>query len=167
MIFESYKDQLFAKTEIAFNRSVQECVGGARRDAPKGMTGSAGSNRGQLQGGLAASIHAERTERQPGRLRTRFGSSLRHAAMREFGGTIRPVRRKALSWIDPQTGRRIVLGPTIKKTHFDPKTNTMFVAKPSVTQQPGGVRNGRKPYLRPNGKLFPRYMTEHLRSLNR
>lgn len=150
MILHSYKEKLFARTEIAFNRAAEECVGGAREDAPVGRTGASGSNRAETQGGLAASIHKERTQRSPGVLRTRFGSSMRHAAMREFGGTIVPVRAKLLSWIDPATGKRI------------------FAKK--VTQAPGGRRGSAKhgrPYLRPNGDRFPTYMSEHLRSLNK
>lgn len=150
VILQSYKEQLFARTEIAFDRSVEECVGGARSDAPVGMTGASRSNVGGTHGSLAGSIHRERTQRSPGVLRTRFGSSMRHARMREKGGVIVPVRAKLLSWIDPATGKRI------------------FAKR--VVQAPGGRRGSSKhgkPYLKPNGDRFPQYMSEHLRSLFR
>lgn len=146
----------------SFVRAREECIGEARRLAPVLKTGVRGIGSGSVQGGLRASITDDGPPRiSGGTITGRFGSGLPYAMMREKGGTIAPVRRRALSWLDPQTGMRIVLGPTIKRTHasIDKTTGlkTLFVRKASVTQQG-------KPYIEPAGNKFPGFFTDHLRS---
>lgn len=133
---------------LAFARALQEVVGDAKENAPVGMTGASRTNIHDTHGGLRASITATAIVETPAGAVAMVGSGVRHAAMREFGGTIRPVRKPRLSWIDPRTGRRIVL----------PKGR-------AVTQLPGGVRQGRKPWLRPAAARFGSYMDAHLKRL--
>lgn len=153
----------------AFVRAREEIIGEARRNAPVGASLGMGLNKGTVQGGLRASI----TDDGPPKVSTtmivgRFGSAVRHALMREYGGTIRPVRRSALSWIDPRTGVRFVVGPNIKRnfSKIDKATGqrVVFVRKPFIVQRPGGPRQGYKPFLRPAGEKFPQYFRDHLRA---
>jgi hypothetical protein len=100
----------------SFVRAREEVIGEARRNAPVSVSRGAGLNSGGVQGGLRASITDDGPPRvSGGQIAGRFGSAARHALQREFGGPIYPVRRKALSWVDPATGTRFVLGPTIKR----------------------------------------------------
>ena len=129
----------------AHDRAVQDVVGDAKENAPVGMTSGIGIGGFNLQGGLRGSITNRPVVRHDGEHRDAVGSSARHAAMREFGGTIRPVRAQMLSWVDPATGKRIF-------------------AK-QVTQRPGGPRQGYRPWLRPAGDKYPQYMERHLRGI--
>lgn len=126
----------------SFVRAVDECVGEARRNAPVGVSRGVKLNAGDVQGGLRASISATFL----GALHARFGSPLRYAMQREKGGTILPVRKKLLSWVDPITGKRI------------------FAKR--VSQRPGGPRQPKPytPFIGPAGDRFPEFMADHLRS---
>jgi hypothetical protein len=144
----------------AFERARQEVIRDADRGAPR------------LQGRLAASITTDGPARRtPAGVQGAFGSAERHAAMREFGGFIAPVRKKALSWISPTTGARIVLGPGIRRkfAKVDKATGqvVIFVPGAGVQQKPGGPRQGYRPYLRPAADRFSQYMADHLRALGR
>lgn len=150
MIVRSEKEKLFAKTRLAFERSTQEVVGEARENAPVSVTRGVGGNVGDVQGGLRASITATPIQSIAGGMVRQVGSAARHAAQREFGGVIAPVRKPRLAWRDPVTGRLIVLR----------KGQT-------VTQRPGGPRQGYKPFIRPAADKWPQLMDEHLRALNR
>lgn len=108
------------------------------------VTRGAGLNVGAVQGGLRASIAVVDVRHDFEGWHARVGSPLRHAAQREFGGTILPVRGKLLHWIDPITGEH------------------RFAKR--VTQRPGGPRQGYRPWLRPAGDQFPAFMDEHLGS---
>ncbi len=118
---------LYQGIELAFARATDEVVGQAKRNAPVGVSG-----------GLRGSISATKT----GNLSARVGSPLRYAMMREYGGTIRAVRKPFLKWRDPSTGR--------------------WYQKRSVVQRPGGPRQGYKPWLRPAGDRFPEFMNDHM-----
>lgn len=148
MIVKSEKAQLFARTELAFARSTQEVVGLMRENAPVSVTRGVGTNVGDVQGGLRASLTATPIQRVAGGLSRFVGSAARHAAQREFGGTIAPTRKPRLAWRDPVSGRLIVL----------PKGRT-------VTQRPGGPRQGYQPFIRPAADRWPALMDEHLRAL--
>lgn len=128
--------------ETGFRRAVDEVVGEAKKNAPVSVSRGLKLNAGDVQGGLRASISATFT----GRLAARVGSPLRYALMREKGGTIVPVRKKLLSWIDPITGERI------------------FAKR--VVQRPGGPRQGHKPYLGPAGDRFPEFMDDHMKAIS-
>lgn len=135
--------QLNSNIEVAFRRSLDEVAGEAKLNAPVSVSRGFKLNAGDVQGGLRASITSEVT----GPLQGRVGSAVRHAMMREKGGTILPVRKKLLSWVDPVTGIR------------------RFAKR--VVQRPGGARQ-RRPYtawLQPAGERFPEFMDDHLRSL--
>lgn len=136
-------DRVNAHTELAFARAVEESVGEARMNVGVGVSRGVKANAGDVQGGMRASVTSQKT----GRLSARIGSAHRGAMMREKGGTILPVRRKLLSWIDPITGKRV------------------FAKR--VYQQPGFVRGrlGRRAWLKPAGDKFPGFMDDHLRSL--
>jgi hypothetical protein len=131
----------------AFERAKDESVGEAKRNAPVSVSRGMKLNSGDVQGGLRASIVAERTDVGAFELRSRFGSGLRYAMQREKGGTILPVRKKLLSWVDPITGERI------------------FAKR--VDQRPGGPRQPRpySPFIGPAGDRFPEFMSDHLRAL--
>jgi hypothetical protein len=107
-------------------------------------------NAGDVQGGLRASITATPIQSVAGGMTRSVGSAARHAAQREFGGTIAPVRKPRLAWINPATGKWIVLA----------KGRT-------VTQRPGGPRQGYRPFIRPAADRWPALMDEHLRMLLR
>lgn len=131
----------------AFERAKDEVVGDAKQNAPVSVSRGMKLNAGDVQGGLRASIVAERTDVSTVELRSRFGSGLRYAMQREKGGVILPVRKKLLSWIDPVTGER------------------RFAKR--VNQRPGGARQPR-PYtafIEPAGDRFPEFFGDHLRSL--
>jgi hypothetical protein len=136
-------DPLRRNIATAFLRAVDECVGNAKENAPVSVSRGAKLNAGETQGGLRASISATIT----GTLQARFGSALRYAMQREKGGTIVPVRKKLLSWIDPITGKRI------------------FAKR--VTQRPGGPRQPHpySAFIGPAGDRFPEFMDDHLRAL--
>lgn len=141
MILKTDHPAVLKHVDTAFRRAGDECAGEARRNAPVGVSRGLKLNAGDVQGGLRASITFEVT----GRLSGRMGSPVRHAMMREFGGTIIPIRKKLLSWIDPVTGQRI------------------FAKR--VVQRPGGARNGYRPFIRPAGDKFPQYIEDHLRAM--
>jgi hypothetical protein len=140
----SYKEALFRHERRAFSRAVQDVVGQARQNAPVSVSRGMKLNAGDVQGGLRGSITAEPIRETATEQRTRVGSAARHAAMREFGGTILPVRKKLLAWRDPATGK--------------------WIFAKRVTQLPGGARQGHKPWLRPAAEQFAAFMTEHLRA---
>lgn len=125
----------------AYARATDEVVGEMRRNAPVSVSRGMKLNAGDVQGGLRASLTFEAT----GHLQGRAGSPVRYAMQREFGGTILPVRKRFLSWVDPVTGQRVFA----KRVH----------------QRPGGARQGYKPFIRPAGDRFPEFMTDHLRAL--
>jgi hypothetical protein len=139
----THYDQVYAHEETAFRRAVEEVVGEARMNVGVGVSRGVKANAGDVQGGMRASVTQEYT----GRLSARVGSPHRGAMMREKGGTILPVRRKLLSWIDPVTGKRIFA----KRVH----------------QLPGFLRSrtGRGPWLQPAGEQFPKFMDDHLKAL--
>lgn len=145
MQFRSDRSRLDANIALAFTRAQLECVGQAQEDAPVSVSRGMKLNAGDVQGGLRASITAETPRKVGGDWFSRFGSALRYAMQREFGGVILPVRKKVLSWQDPETG----------EWHFAKR----------VAQLPGGKRQGNKPWLRPAGDRFPEFMEDHLRSL--
>jgi hypothetical protein len=140
----SHKDRLFEAESRAFRRAVQDVVGEAKQNAPVSVSRGFKLNALDVQGGLRASITSEAIDVSPVGLSTRVGSAVRHAAMREFGGTIVPVRRRLLAWQDPITGE------------------WRFAKR--VVQKPGGPRQGYKPWLRPAGDKFPAFMDAHLRA---
>lgn len=133
--------ELHRNIQTAHDRASDEVAGLARRNAPVSVSRGLKLNAGGVQGGLRASITAEKT----GRLASRVGSPLRYAMMREKGGVIVPVRKKVLSWIDPVTGQR------------------RFARR--VRQRPGGPRQGYKPWLGPAGDRYPEFMEDHLKAL--
>ena len=144
---------------MAFERARQEVIAMADRLAPR------------KHGRLAASITGDGPPRRTSTgLVGAFGSSERHAAMREFGGTIRPTRKKALSWISDR-GIRIVLGPGIRRKFAkrDERTGELviFIPGTGVTQRPGGPRQRSPytPYLRPAADTFAGAVTDHLKAL--
>lgn len=146
------------KHELAFSRAREECISFADRGAPRD------------QGRLAASITSDGPPRRNAQgIIGAFGSAERHALMREKGGTIVPVRKKALSWISKTTGARIVLGPGIRRkfAKVDKQTGQVVIFVPGfgVTQRPGGPSNGYKPYLQPAGEQFGRVIGDHLRAV--
>ena len=142
MIFHKHHERLTDAAKRAFDRATEEVVGDAKENAPVSVSRGVKLNAGDIQGGLRASITSRRVPSEPGTLKAQIGSSLRHAAMREFGGTIYPVRAKRLAWRNPVTGG--------------------FVVAKSVTQKPGGPRQGYQPWLRPAGDRFNDYMGDHL-----
>lgn len=131
----------------AFARAKDEVVGEAKRNAPVSVSRGMKLNAGDVQGGLRASITAERTDVSLNQLTSRFGSGLRYAMQREKGGVILPVRKKLLSWVDPVTGER------------------RFARR--VNQRPGGPRQPRpySAFIEPAGDRFPEFMDDHLRAL--
>jgi hypothetical protein len=144
----TWPDRLIDQVWQAHDRAVQDVVGDAKDNAPVGMSGPArvaGALLGSdtIQGGLRASITNRPEKRTDAEHSDQVGSAVRHAAMREFGGTIRPVRAKLLHWVDPATGE-----------HRFAKV---------VHQRPGGPRQGYRPWLRPAGDNYPRHMEHHLR----
>jgi hypothetical protein len=148
VIVKSEAHRLFEATNLAFERSTQEVVGLAKENAPVSVSRGVKANVGDVQGGLRASITATPIQRVAGGMTRMVGSAARHAAQREFGGVIAPVRKPRLAWIDPTTGQWIVL----------PKGRT-------VTQRPGGPRQGYQPWLRPAADQWPRLMDEHLKAI--
>lgn len=128
--------------EMGFRRAVEEVRGQAAENAPVSVSRGAKLNAGDVQGGLRASIAVSEVVHDATGWHARVGSALRYALMREYGGVILPVRKKLLSWIDPQTGVR------------------RFAKR--VVQRPGGARNGYRPWLRPAGDMFPKFMDDHL-----
>jgi hypothetical protein len=129
--------------ETAFARAVEETVGEARLNAGVSVSRGLKLNAGDVQGGFRASITSQKT----GHLSARVGTGHRGGMMREHGGTILPVRKKVLSWVDPVTGER------------------RFAKR--VTQLPGFIRSrtGRGPWLKPAGDKFEQFMTDHLKAL--
>lgn len=156
-------------TITSFVRAREECIGEARSKAPVSVTRGIGLNSGGVQGGLRASItddgppHVTETQ-----ITGKFGSGLRYAMQREKGGPIVPVRKLAISWVDPATGIRFVVGPTIKRTHAEIDKVTglkvIFVKKAGVVQRPGGPRQGYQSFIGPAGDKFPGFFSDHLRS---
>lgn len=143
---------------LAFERARQEIISDADRNAPR------------KHGVLAASITTDGpAQRTSSGIRGAYGSAQRYAAMREFGGTIIPVRKKALSWVT-DSGIRIVLGPGIRRKFAkkDPITGQLVVFVPGygVTQRPGGASNGYRAYLRPAADRWGQYVTDHLKALS-
>lgn len=136
-------DRVAAHVDLAFRRAVDEVEGEAKMNVGVSVSRGVKANVGDVQGGMRASVTQDRT----GPLSARVGSPHRGAMMREKGGTILPVRRKLLSWIDPVTGQR------------------RFAKR--VVQQPGFLRSrtGRGPWLAPAGEKFPEFMTDHLKAL--
>lgn len=59
------------------------------------------------RGGLAGSIIVEVKEKATS-AEAKIGPSSVYGRIQELGGTIKPVRAKLLSWIDPETGKRHV-----------------------------------------------------------
>lgn len=141
MILKTNLSTLNRNIDLAHARATDEVVGEARRNAPVGVSRGLKLNAGSVQGGLRASISYQPHNARAGRV----GSPLRYAMMREKGGTIVPVRKKLLSWVDPITGQRI------------------FAKR--VTQRPGGPRQGYRPWLAPAGDKYPRFMEDHLKAL--
>lgn len=143
MILKTHYDKVTGNTETAFRRAVDEVVGEARQNVGVSVSRGMKLNAGDVQGGMRASVTAVYTGPQAARV----GSPHRGAMMREKGGTILPVRRKLLSWIDPVTGERRFA----KRVH----------------QQPGFLRSrtGRGPWLEPAGDKFTEFMEDHLRAL--
>lgn len=141
----SHKDRLFNAERLAFERAKQDVAGLAKQNAPVSVSRGMKLNAGDVQGGLRASITAEPTQETADGMKSRVGSAVRHAAMREFGGVIVPKRAKLLHWIDPITGEH------------------RFARR--VVQKPGGPRQGYKPWLRPAAEQFPRIMHAHLRGI--
>lgn len=144
--------------ELAFERARQEVIGDADRMAPRAT------------GRLAASITTDGPARRTSTgIVGAYGSAERHAAQREFGGFIAPVRKRALSWVMP-SGIRIVLGPGIRRkfAKVDKETGqvVIFVPGAGVMQKPGGPRQGYRPYLRPAADRWVAYLTDHLRALS-
>lgn len=139
----THYDRVNAHTELAFARAVEEVVGEARLNVGASVSRGLKLNAGDVQGGMRASVTSQPT----GRLQARVGSAHRGAMMREKGGTILPVRKKLLSWIDPITGER------------------RFAKR--VYQRPGFHRSrvGRSAWLKPAGDTFPKAMDDHLRAL--
>ena len=139
----THYDRVNTNIATAFVRATEEVVGEARLNVGVSVSRGLKLNAGNVQGGMRASVNAT----YPGRLHARVGSQHRGALMREYGGTILPVRKKMLSWIDPITGKRV------------------FAKR--VYQLPGFVRGrlGRKAWLKPAGDEFPKRMDEHLRSM--
>lgn len=138
-----------AKHERAFGRAREEVISFADRLAPRDT------------GRLAASITADGPPRRTMTgVEGSFGSAERHAAMREFGGTITPQRKRALSWVSKKTGARIVLGPGIRRkfAKVDKATGQVVIFVPGF-----GVTQVGKPYLRPAAAEFGRVMGDHLR----
>lgn len=129
MKFISHRANIDNRWQQAHLRAVQSVVGVARRNAPVD------------QGRLRGSVHAEAVKRSNAVWSDRVGSSERYAAMREFGGTIRPVRARMLFW----KGR-------------DGRTHAAKV----VHQEPGGIRR-RGPWLRPAGEQYPKFMARFLK----
>jgi hypothetical protein len=131
----------------AFERAKDETVGEAKRNAPVGVSRGGKFNAGDVQGGLRASITADRTDVGAFQLHSRFGSALRYAMQREKGGVILPVRKKMLSWRDPITGE--------------------WIFAKRVSQRPGGPRQPRPytPFIGPAGDRFPEFFSDHLRAL--
>lgn len=150
VIVESRKEELFARTRLAFERATQEVVGLMKEDAPVGVSRGMKLNAGEAQGGLRASLTATPIQNVAGGMSRFVGSGVRHAAQREFGGIIAPKRRPRLAWIDPVTGKWIVLR----------KGQT-------VSQRPGGPRQGYRPFIRPNADKFPALFDEHLKMMLR
>lgn len=145
MIFHKHHEVIGNAVRTAFDRAVQEVVGDAKEKAPVSVSRGIKLNAGDLQGGLRASITFRMLPTGNHELKAQIGSSLRYAAMREFGGTIYPVRAQRLAWRDPVTGG--------------------FRVAKSVTQKPGGPRQGYQPWLRPAGDKFNDYMGDHLAAL--
>lgn len=139
----THYDRVTKNVATAFVRAVEEVTGEARQNVGVSVSRGAKANAGNVQGGMRASVTSEYV----GALHARVGSNHRGALMREKGGTILPVRRKLLSWIDPVTGKRV------------------FARR--VYQRPGFIRGrrGRGPWLQPAGDEFPKRMDEHLRSM--
>jgi hypothetical protein len=145
----------------AFERARLDVAGEAKRRAPVALYGPA-------PGELRASIGPDGPARLTAQgVEGRVGSPLRYAMQREKGGIIRPVRRKALSWIDYSTGTRFVVGPTIPRnfSKIDKATGqrVVFIRKPFVSQRPGGPRQGYQPWLEPAGRMFPQFFGDHIR----
>ncbi len=138
----THYDKVDAMTSGAFLRAVQETADEARQNVGVSVSRGVKGNAGDVQGGMRASVTFQIT----GHLTARVGSNHRGAMMREKGGTILPVRRKLLSWVNPVTGQRVY-------------------AK-RVTQLPGfhRSRTGRGPWLQPAGDKFPQFMDDHLKA---
>lgn len=133
--------ELNRNIDLAHARAADECVGEARRNAPVSVSRGMKLNAGSVQGGLRGSLTYQAETSRSGRM----GSPLRYAMMREKGGTIVPVRKKLLHWIDPVTGEH------------------RFARR--VVQRPGGARQGYKPFIGPAGDKYPQYMEDHLKAL--
>ena len=119
----------------AFGRSMEEVAGQADRNAPVD------------EGALHASINWNWINQTGDHLRARVGSALRYAAIRELGGTIRPVRARRLMW----------------RSH-DGKFHSANV----VVQAPGGKKGSSKhgkPYLKPAVDKFGDYMGRNLKRM--
>jgi hypothetical protein len=135
MGFKSNRREIDANQKLAFRRANEDVVGQADENAPV------------RDGHLHASITWKMLLDGSNEMKSRFGSALRYAAIRELGGVIYPVRAKRLVWRDYE-GR--------------------FHASKKVVQAPGGRRGSPKhgkPYLKPAGEKFGEFMDKHLKQL--
>jgi len=133
----SHRKRITSDVRDAFHQAMEDTVSDADGFAP--------TDEGTLRGSLTWDM----IEESDTRLKARFGSALRYAAMREKGGTIRPVRARMLAWRG-HDGR----------WHF---------AK-VVHQVPGGKAGSPthgKPYLKPAGERFGQHMDAALRRASR
>lgn len=146
MIVTTNAEPLLSAPRIAFGRALEEIVGLMRADAPVSVSRGVKLNAGDVQGGLRASLTHTPIVSTGAGITADVGSPVRYAAQREFGGTIRPVRKRLLAWQDPATGK--------------------WIFARSVTQLPGGARNGHKPFIRPNAEKFREIFPEHLRAVS-
>ena len=130
--FKSNRREINGDIRRSFARSMEDTVSDADDRAPV------------HQGALHASITWSWIHDLNESLKARFGSALRYAAMRELGGTIRPVRKERLVWRDYE-GR--------------------WHSAKMVTQKPGGrvgsSKHGKR-FLKPAADGFGKRMDKHL-----
>lgn len=102
-----------------FNKQLEDLKGAGRGDALKraGMAGgqvieaaakvnAEAQFRGSPTGTLKESIHTEIVEASENSVTVHIGSGLVYARIQEFGGWIKPVTAKVLSWINDK-GERV------------------------------------------------------------
>jgi hypothetical protein len=133
MKFVSHRDRLEDDVRGAFHQAMEDTVGDADENAPVD------------EGTLHASITWDMISESKSNMKARFGSALRYAAIREKGGTIRPVRARLLAWRGDDG-----------KMHF----------ARDVHQKPGGKKGSTKhgkPYLKPAGERFGEFMDRALK----
>ncbi len=112
-----------------FNKQLEDLKGAARGEALKraGMAGgqviqaaarvnAEAQFRGNPTGTLKESIHTEIAESSENSVTVHIGTGLIYARIQEFGGWIKPVTAKVLSWINEE-GKRVFA----KKVHLDPR----------------------------------------------